>query len=142
MNPHLVIRRKAAHTLNALCKELKFGSKAEHFDGEDPANWTVYGDNLALATRGRVEVARVEILEGTKRHLTINAWSDLIRSEHLSDFDPSHYGLVVNGSADVLFQEKYPDSVGIVDFGEPIGLDMPPQPVMKQTRQRPPKVVM
>ena len=142
MNPHLIARRKAAHCLNALCKELKLGSKAERFDGEDPSNWTVYGETLVLATRGTTEVARIEILEGTQRHLTINSWYDLIRSEHISDFDPSHYGLVVNTSADVLFLEKYPDTEGIVDFGDPPGLDLPPMAIVKQTRQRQPRVVM
>jgi hypothetical protein len=142
VNPHLQARRKAAHTLNSLCRELKFGSKSEVFDAEDPSWWNVYSESLVICKRGKEEVATIEMLEGTKRHLTIPKWSNLIRSAHLSDFDPSHYGLIENTSEDVLFGEKFPDSEGEVDFGDPPNLDMPPQPIQKETRHRAPTVVM
>jgi len=142
LNTHLIVRRKAAHTLNALCRELKFGSKAERFDGEDPNLWTVNGENLVKAKRNTTVIAIIEMLEGSKRHLTIPRWDGLIRSEHLSDFDPAHYGLVENISEDVLFGEKFPDSEGEVDFGDPPGLELPPHPIVKRTRSRPIQVIL
>jgi hypothetical protein len=142
MSTHLIARRKAAHTLNSLCRELEFGSKAENFDAEDHTQWTVQSETLVMAKRGKTVIAIVEMLEGSKRHLTVPRWDGLIRSDHLSAFDPSHYGLVENFSEDVLFHEKFPDSEGEVDFGEPVGLDLPHRPLMKRTRQRPPTVVM
>ena len=141
-SPHLVARRRAAHTLNELCKSLKFGAKAERFDSEDHTQWTVHGDNLVIAQRNTTIIATVQMMAGSKRHLTIPRWDGMIRTQHLSDFDPSHYGLVENISQDVLFGEKFPDSEGIVDFGDPPGLDLPPHPVMKRTRHRAPRVIM
>ena len=138
----LISRRKAAHTLNALTKSLNFGVMAERLDPEDHTRWTVHGENIVYATRGKTIIAIVEMLEGTKRHITIPSWHGLVRTEHLPDFDEANYGLVENTSVDVLFCEKFPDSEGIVDFGDPPGLDLPPQPIVKQTRHRAPTVVM
>jgi hypothetical protein len=139
---HLIARRRAAHTLNQLCKSLEFGAKAEYFDPEDHNQWTVNSENLVIARRNQTEIARIEMLEGSIRHLTIPRWDGLIRTEHLADFTPIHYNLVENTAADVLFHEKYPDSEGEVDFGDPPGLNLPPHPLVKTTRHRPPRVVM
>ena len=81
-------------------------------------------------------------LEGI-RVVDLTVWfQGPVAAQHLADFDPAHYNLVENTSADVLFHEKYPDSEGEVDFGDPPGLNLPPHPVVKRTRHRPPRVVM
>jgi hypothetical protein len=141
-SPYLISRRKAAHTLNQLCKNLGFGAKAEHFDPDNQEQWSNHGENLVIAMRNDVIIAEVEILDGTQRHITIPRWDGLIRTAHLSEFDPAHHGLVTTISEDVLFNEKFPDSVGIVDFGEAPGLELPAQPIQKATRVMQPKVVM
>ena len=128
--------------MNSLAKSLELGSMAEHWDGDDPVQWTVNSESLVMAMRGPTVVAIIEMLEGSKRHLTIPKWDGLIRTAHLADYQSSNFGLVETISEDVLFHEKVPDSVGEVDFGEPMGLDLPPVPMMKRTRQRPPRVVM
>jgi len=141
-NPSLITRRKAAHVLNELTKSLGFGSKAERFDPEDYNNWTHHGDDLVIAKRNTTTIAKVKMLDGTRRYLTIPRWDGLIRTEHLSDFNPANYGLVQNNSADVLFEEEYPDSEGEVDFGDPPGLALPPHPIVKSVRHRVPKVIL
>ena len=142
MNSHLIARRKAAHTLNELVKSLNLGAMAEKFDPEDNTWWDVQGDNLVMVKRGKTIIAIIELHEGSKRHLTIPSWFGLIRTEHLSDFNPAHYGLLENNSEDVLFNEKLPDSEGFADFGDPPGLDLPHRPIEKKTRYRQPTVVM
>jgi len=115
---------------------------AEHWDGDDLDQWTVNTESLVMARRGTTVVAIIEMLEGSKRHLTIPRWDGLIRSTHLSAYLSSDFGLVENISEDILFHGKFPDSEGEVDFGEPMGLDLPARPLVKRTRQRPPRVVM
>ena len=139
---HLIARRRAAHTLNELTKSLGFGSKAERFDSEDHTHWIVYGTDHVIAKRNKTIIAEVKMLEGTRRNLTIPRWDGLIRTAHLSDFNPADYGLIENTAEDVLFHEKYPDSEGDVDFGDPPGLDLPHRPVVKQTRYRQPRVIL
>ena len=142
-SPYLISRRKAAHCLNMLCKQLNLGSKAEHFDPEDPNWWDNRGEHHVLSMRDGTIIAEINLTDGTTvAHLTIPRWDGLIRTVHLSDFDPRHHGLVENTSADVLFHEKFPDSEGEVDFGDPPGLNLPPQMRVKETRYRQPKVVM
>lgn len=87
-------------------------------------------------------IAEIEMLEGARRHVTIPRWDGLIRTEHLSEFNPRDHGLIENTSEDVLFHEKFPDSTGEVDFGDPPGLDLPLQPIIKETRYKRPRVVL
>ncbi len=122
--------------------EVDLGALAEKFDGEDSNWWIVQGENKVIAVRGSTLIAEIEFLEGTRCHLTIPNWSGLIRTEHLGDYYAANTGLIENTSEDVLFGEKFPDSEGIVDFGEPKGLDYPPHPIVKRTRHRAPRVVM
>jgi hypothetical protein len=142
-SPYLISRRKAAHCLNQLCKQLNFGSKAEHFDPEDYKWWDNRGEHHVLAMRDKTIIAEIEFSEGTTRaYLTIPKWDGLIRTTHLSAFNPRDHGLIENTSEDVLFREQYPDSVGEVDFGEPPGLNLPPHPRVKETVYKQPRVVL
>jgi len=115
---------------------------AEIFDGEDPSGWNVHGEGKVVAHRDGVEIATILMLEGSKCHLTIPRWDGLIRGEHLSDYRQANHGLKENTACDVLFHEKFPDSEGYVDFGEPPNLNMPPQPIEKRTRSRPIEVIL
>ena len=136
-SPYLIARRKAAHVLNELAIAIGLGRQEAHrFDPETPDDWINYGLDTVQALRGKYVIATIQLGEGTEHHLTLTKWSDLVRSEHLGDFEPERLGLIVDDREHFLTKEPYPDSEGPVDFGEPPALYAPPRPMPRRTHSR------
>lgn len=136
-NPGQVARRKAAHILNSLAIAVGLGrNEAHHFDPETPSDWVNIGPDTVQALRGKYIIATIQLGEGTSHHLTLTSWSDLVRNEHLYDFEPERLGLIPDNRVHFLTKEPYPDSVGPVDFGEPQALYASPRPIPKRSNNK------
>jgi len=135
-------RRKAAHILNKVQDNLGLGVMAEKWCGDNSEQWDNQGSDTVIALRSQIVIAIILIGEGTRHYLTIPDWYGLIRNEHLYDFDPAVYGLVCNCSADLMTGQKYPDSEGYVDFGEPHNMEMPAQQMIRRTYAPVPTVTL
>lgn len=103
-NRTVMLARLAAHALNTMCAQLRLGNLAERFSGEEGDEWVVYDEGRVGALKHGREVAEVEIVGG-KLVITVPRVEDLIRGEHLRDFDPLAYDIVPNREQDWLGQE-------------------------------------
>lgn len=136
-SPYLIARRKAAHVLNSLSVAVGLGrQEAHHFDPEEPSDWANLGPDTVQALRGQYIIATIQLGEGTSHHLTLTSWSDLVRGEHLYNFEPERLGLIPDTRIHFLTKEQYPDSEGPVDFGEPQALYAPARPIPRRTHNR------
>ena len=139
---YLIARRKAAHVLNSLAIAVGLGrQEAHHFDPEEPGDWVNHGPDTVQALRGEYIIATIQLGEGTEHHLTLTSWTDLVRSEHLYDFEPERLGLIADNRIHFLTKEPYPDSEGMVEFGEPQALYAPPRPMPRRTHNRAVEVI-
>lgn len=139
--PGLILQRKAAHVLKAMCNKIGLGSMAEHFDAENFAEWERPSDWEVMAMRRGQIIAYVAI-RGEVADVVIPHWHGLIRPEHKSKFNPREYGLTVHPGKDPVTQDDIPDGrMENYAFGDVPGIDLPHLPRPKAPRHRAPRVV-
>jgi hypothetical protein len=135
----VVVTRMAAAALNDMCSQLKLGNLAHRFSGEDADEWNVLTlEHVVALKRGR-KVAEV-FMEGPAYEIIVEDVFQLIRDEHVRDFDPVQYEIYPNRVPDWK-GETGPDLV--VDWEVPEGLNVakgPRMPVPKDVRVRPIRV--
>lgn len=113
----LAYSRIMALALNEMCSQLGLGNMAIHVDGENTNHFAVLGDEVRYYdSRGKL-VAVAEVTDSASTadpsfNLYIEWFDlfDLIRPEHVGEFEPQLYGLHVNRSRNWL-GEKMPDII-------------------------------
>lgn len=133
----LITRRKAAYALNQVCREAALGSLAEHFDGEENADWAFLHVNEVKSLKNGFHVATVEIMEGVAVVSVPDSYG-LIRGKHQSEFNPMDHGFMpqkLNWLKDpdpYVFHITIPEDIPM--------LYAPHNPMPRQARTRKPRV--
>jgi hypothetical protein len=97
---NLQLTRLCAVAMNHLVRQvLQLGNQALHFDGDDPDQWVVVDPTSVRAIRGSRLVADLEILADGILIVVPND-EDLIRDEHLGEYNRRQYDIIGPGPAD------------------------------------------
>lgn len=137
---NLQLRRLAAHALNTLLKDRQLGSRAHHFQSDAFEDWDVRSDWEIFALIDRKEVAEAYITRD-KIEIIIPSWYSLIRTEHLDEFDPDHFGLEIDNRYHPVTLEPFPDEHVQMPLVEPQGFNLPERVIHRSSSARKPKVI-
>ena len=138
---HLELRRVAAHCLNQLTKQCHLGTKAINFYGDNREDWDVNSDWLVFALHNGRQVAEIAIIDNSAT-IVVNSWYDLIRDEHLSEFNPYDHGIEVNPEYEIDGITKRPDfKTEGYDFRDTRGLELPEMPIPKAPRMKRARII-
>ena len=96
MNNNLRVRRLAAHAIQKIIKEKRFGNMAEHFNSELFEEWDVRSDWEVFAIKNERTVFEAYIAKDNTVTVVIPCWYDLIRADHLSSFDHRLYDITID----------------------------------------------
>lgn len=130
--PALITRRKAAHALNVLVKELGLGTLGRVFIADRDEDWAVVSEEQVRALgEGRV-IAEVW-LDGTIADVRVPDAYDLARPEHQMEFQPWEYGIVLRPERDFLKRKIHNDLEAHISVDDVPGLALPQQPMPKTT---------
>jgi hypothetical protein len=73
--------------------------------------------------------------------MVINDWYALIRSEHISDFNPHEHNITIDAGYDPTTKEKFDDGVYEMPITIPPGFDLPEHPNPRYVTGRRPRVI-
>ena len=112
----LAYSRITATALNEMIGQMGLGNMARKVDGEDVSNFIQLGEEVRYYQHDKL-IATVEVTDKAStlepEYNVYIMWYDvyqLIRSEHIAEFEPQLYGLHVNQTRNWL-GEKAPDIV-------------------------------
>lgn len=98
--------------LNTMTQQLGLGNLAHHFDGEDTTQWAVLIPEVRILRNGR-SVGSIEVTDSLSNGLpSLNLYIvipdvyHLIRDKHISEFEPTQYGLHVNHAKNWLGEKE------------------------------------
>lgn len=130
-----------------MCRACSLNVLAYHFDGDQVDEWDIYSDWEIFAIRTiageKRRIAEVYLMQG-KATVVVPNWWDLIRPEHVADFEPRDHDLVVQSGRDPITGDKIPDGMLIdhaYDESEIPGLDGPRRHRPKQRTMQSVKLV-
>lgn len=88
----LQLTRRSAYAMNMVVKELGFGNQGMHFDGENQSAWAIVNEYEVRSIQGTRHIADIHWTAGQVT-IVIPDYHNLIRSEHMADFDYRMYDL-------------------------------------------------
>lgn len=91
-NDALSITRQCALMLNTALANLQLANKAEHFDGEDPAQWQIYDSTEIRVTKHNIYSCTI-YRNPPNAEIVIPDVSLVIRREHRSKFDHREHNI-------------------------------------------------
>jgi len=105
----LVLTRQCAAAMNELCQQLRLGNQAIKFVGDDAAQWDVLSPlEVNVVPDGR-KVAQITLVD-EELEIVVPDVYELIRPEHVADFDPLVHDIAVNPARDWK-GDKQPDLI-------------------------------
>lgn len=130
----------AAQALNLLAKEIGLGNMAIRWQGSDPEQWVVKDNtDIRAIHHGRV-VANVNLTPTDNAFiaaLAVNDCRDIIRDDHVVDFDPSLYGITPNNKYDIFGNKEHDLVATNIPLEQvPNHIIQTPPPIRNQGRRR------
>lgn len=136
----LELTRLCAWYMNEICTELGLANQAIHWSGEDPDSWIVVNDHHVKALDGHHLVAELFFNGPLDAEIVVPDNYRLIRNEHLSEYDPIHYGIKANHIKDFKGDTEPDLVINYTPEEMPYLLQGPRQHLPQRTMKRKPRV--
>ena len=138
----LQLRRIAAYAVKEVCQSYPttpLGNKAVALIGDNMEEWDVAGSDITAKLDGR-PIAHIHII-GDTALVCIPSWYDLIRGEHLADFDPKDHGLETDSGYNPATGEPFDDDEIEVRIDNVPNLNAPEVSIPRTPRRQPIQVI-
>jgi hypothetical protein len=132
----LIMSRQCAVIIHQICDAIGLGSMAERFSGEDPNLWVIV-DAIEVRLVSSRRLVATFYLEDTAEVVIPDA-TNLIRSQHLSEFDPDEYDILPRPPPDVLGNQAPQLHIESIPIPDPATLLQGPRqyvPTTQHTRK-------
>jgi hypothetical protein len=140
---NLQCRRIASYCLNAIIQSHHLGQRAITLQSDQPDDWDAPSDWEIFALVERKRVAEIYLIGEHNASIIIPSWYDLVRSEHIAEFEPAQHNIEIDHRQDPVTREKFPDADLIMTYStsDITNYDSPEMTLPRTIGGRRPKVI-